>query len=62
MPRRSAFSFEILDIHLQPSMRRAFSLADMAPTIFELSLLDRLEALRRIFDDKADRGQVAAAA
>ena len=60
MPRRSAFSFEILDIHLQPSMRRAFAVPTPHET-FELSLRERLEALRRLVDQEVDVRTTAAA-
>lgn len=60
MPRPRAFSFEILDIHLQPSMRRAFAVPT-APDTFELSLRERLEALRRLFDQESSVRSTAAA-
>ena len=52
----------MLDNHLQPRMRQTFPVAEAAPSSFELSLKDRLEALRRVFEDEADLGQAAATA
>ena len=61
MPRRSAFAFETLDIHLQRPMRHAFPAVAIDPSACDLSLSALLNALKRIFD-KADRGQVTEAA
>ena len=60
MPRRSAFAFETLDIHLQRPLRHAFPVV-IDPSACDLSLSARLDALKRIFD-KANRDQVTEAA
>lgn len=69
MLRRSAFGFNAFDLQVQPSMRRAFPIDDLAPaalgsgsigaSAFELSLMDRLEAIKRIFDRESQIGQSA---
>ncbi len=62
MLRRRAFTFATFDVHVQPSLRRAFPMAGAPEQSFEQLLGQRLEALARIFDTEASRGQAVASA
>ncbi len=62
MLHRRAFTFATFDVHVQPSLRRAFPMAGAPEKSFEQLLGQRLDALARIFDTEASRGQAAASA
>ena len=63
MPRRRAFTFATFDVHVQPSLQRAFPMARETPDRpFELMLGERLNALARVLDTGGSRGQPAASA
>lgn len=63
MHRRRAFTFATFHVNVQPSLQRAFPTAHDAPDrSFEQMLGEQLNALARVFDTGASRGQAAASA
>lgn len=62
MPRRRAFTFAAFDVHVQPSLRRAFPVIEAPDRSFAHQLDVRLQALARVFDRKASLGRPTASA
>ena len=71
MPRRPAFSFDTLYLHMRPSMTRAFpangsvtaamqNILDRLALPIDMSLTARLCALRQLVDEEAGHAQAAA--
>ena len=63
MLRQRAFTFATFDLHVQPALQQVFPLTGgTSDRSFEQLLGERLDAVARIFDTKASRGQAAASA